>query len=139
MFCLERFLSSRISQFSLENLKEDLILRSLEALFDSNMHITYKDIPIAQNYIYIYIYPLSRCITTLQYGSTREIVQAEIKTRLTLRQSDILLYGCLSVNEGIFYVYLSLYMCYRLPEGSIHKKSDSAYVATGKFPRGEHF
>ena len=47
-------------------------------------------------YIYIYIYTVSstdrlfRCITTHQRGETREMLQAEVETRLTLRQSDIL-------------------------------------------------
>ena len=33
---------------------------------------------------------LLRCITILQYGWTREILQAGIETRLTFRLSDVL-------------------------------------------------
>ena len=41
----------------------------------------------------------------------------------------------LSVSEGIFYISF-LHKLYRLPEGSIHEKSNCilAYVVAGKFP-----
>ena len=76
-------------------------------------------------YIYIYIYMcvcvcvcvcvyvcvlstvrLFSCITTLQCSNTRDILLAEIKTLLTLHQSDILpqTIVILSASEIIFYV-----------------------------------
>ena len=60
------------------------------------------------------------------------MLQAKIKTRVTLCHSDILLQTIvlLSQSEGIFYIYLFTYML--LATGMLY--CISAYVAAGKFP-----
>ena len=67
---------------------------------------------------------LFRWITTLQCVETRKMVPAEIKTRLTLRQSDIssLIYRQ-SQRKRRDFLGIYSYVSYRLPVCSVHEKS----------------
>ena len=89
-------------------------------------------------YIYIYIYychPETGCITAIQCGVTREMLQAESETRLTLRQSDILPQTHLSVNEWIFtYIFFTYTLLAPGVLNSWKEHCISAYVATGISP-----
>ena len=62
-------------------------------------------------YILSSIGRLFRCITTLQCGYTREMLQAGIEAQLTLSQSDILPqnYRYFQRKRRSFYVYISTY------------------------------
>ena len=81
------------------------------------------------NIYHIYIYILSstnrlfRCITTLQCSYTREMLQAGIETRLSLRQSDILpqRYLHFQRKQRNFLRIFFLHIRYRLPKCSIHE------------------
>ena len=50
------------------------------------------------------MHSLFRCISTLQWSQTRDMLQAEIETQLSLAKSDILpqINVNLTISEGIF-------------------------------------
>ena len=87
----------------------------------------------------IYILPstnrLFRCITTLPCGQTRKMLQVEIETRLTLRQSNISSQNHRHSQRKLrnFLRISFLYIRYQLLVCSIHAKI-FAYVTVGEYP-----
>ena len=89
--------------------------------FDLGIHKLYHRYWAHLIYMYIFILSstdrLFRCIITLQCGSTYEMLQAGIESRLILHQSDILpqiLRYSLRLWGNFFYVYIFLHVRYRL-------------------------